>query len=128
VDGTQEVWTTPLTFTLGNAVTQIKMVPVQFTGGLRYDYKGHLHRNVDSSIDYVGAPSDEVDEAWDALIRGTEPLPSIQKPFSPVKVDIHHSPTRIITVQAASKPSTRTESCIWGEWTRAFAALLADQP
>ena len=60
----------------GNAVVQIMVVPIQFTGGLRYDDEGHLHRNVDARIDFVGEPSDEVDGAWDALIRGKHPLPS----------------------------------------------------
>jgi hypothetical protein len=45
---------------------------IKFTGGLYYDYDGVLHVSSNpKEPTYVGPPSEEIDDAWKALIHGS---------------------------------------------------------
>lgn len=44
---------------------------VWFTGGLHYTKEGHLYREIiEGEPQYVGAPTPEIDAAWDQLLKG----------------------------------------------------------
>jgi len=65
---------TPSNGTIGILVPArqaISVKKVKFTGGLYFDYNGTLH--ISSNPDeptYIGPPSKEIDDAWEALIHG----------------------------------------------------------
>ena len=44
---------------------------VTFTGGPAYDENGIMFVPNPGDVDYIGEPSDEVDDAWESLIAGT---------------------------------------------------------
>ncbi len=45
---------------------------VTFTGGPAYDENGIMFVPNPGDVDYIGDPSDEVDDAWENLITGTD--------------------------------------------------------
>lgn len=49
----------------------IKVKQVKFTGGIKFAEDGTAYRHVEpGTTQYVGKPSDEIDLAWEELIRG----------------------------------------------------------
>jgi hypothetical protein len=49
----------------------ISVKKVKFTGGLYFDYNGTLHISSNpEEPTYIGPPSKEIDDAWEALIHG----------------------------------------------------------
>jgi hypothetical protein len=62
---------------LVSARQAISVKKVKFTGGLYY-YNGTLHMS--SNLEeptYIGPPSEEIDDAWEALIHGKKPKDSV---------------------------------------------------
>jgi hypothetical protein len=56
---------------LAPAREAISIKKVKFTGGLYFDYNGTLHSTSNPEEPrYVGPPSEDMDNAWEALIHG----------------------------------------------------------
>jgi hypothetical protein len=71
ISSKQECFLIVLLAFLAFAREAIRIKKIKFSGGLYYDYNGvlHLSSNPNEPI-YVGPPSEEIDNAWEALIHG----------------------------------------------------------
>ena len=89
----------------------VRLVDVVFTGSLKLHDNGSWYRDTEpGKPQYVGLPSKEIDDAWNELLSGMQPLLSMQK-------NAHHTDSRVvgmnIDLSGDETESVRHKTFVW---------------